>query len=240
MSDLLDMALEAHGGMDMWRQLTRITVHKTIGGTLWKLKRQDHNIADNILRVDPRRPHSVYSPTALPNLNLVFDGDRQVSVETYDGQVLEYRPAPRAAVQDMERDHPWDLLHLTYFAGYAGWNYLTTPFIFTYPGFSVGEIEPWDEDGETWRRLRVEFSQDIPTHSPVQTFYFDAAGLLRRLDYTADVVGGFPTAHYLYDHQNFSGLVMPTRRKAFFRQPDGRPRPEPISVELGYSDFKLD
>src|SRR3546814_13122080 len=41
--------------------------------------------------------------------------------------------------------------------------------------------------------------------------------LLRRLDYHSEVVNSVPTAHYLYDHANFSGLVMPTRRKALPR-----------------------
>src|SRR3546814_4504928 len=48
----------------------------------------------------------------------------------------------------MAREYPWDLLHLAYFCGYAGWNYLTTPFLFTYPGFETEEIEPWEEEGE--------------------------------------------------------------------------------------------
>src|SRR3546814_3099699 len=81
----------------------------------------------------------------------------------------------------MAREYPWDLLHLAYFCGYAGWNYLTTPFLFTYPGFETEEIEPWEEEGEIWRRLKVRFSPDIPTHCPEQIFHFDAKGLLRRL-----------------------------------------------------------
>src|SRR3546814_366378 len=32
MSDLLDMAIDAHGGLELWRGLKRITVDKTIGG----------------------------------------------------------------------------------------------------------------------------------------------------------------------------------------------------------------
>src|SRR3546814_20705780 len=88
----------------------------------------------------------------------------------------------------MAREYPWDLLHLAYFCGYAGWNYLTTPFLFTYPGFETEEIEPWEEEGEIWRRLKVRFSPDIPTHCPEQIFHFDAKGLLRRLDYHSEVV----------------------------------------------------
>src|SRR3546814_15779584 len=112
--------------------------------------------------------------------DLVYNGDAEVSVETGAGRVLERRPSPRAVFDGMAREYPWDLLHLAYFCGYAGWNYLTTPFLFTYPGFETEEIEPWEEEGEIWRRLKVRFSPDIPTHCPEQIFHFDAKGLLRQ------------------------------------------------------------
>lgn len=239
MSDLLDQAIEAHGGMTLWRQIKRITTRKTIEGMLWKIKEQDHNIRDSIFRVDPHRPHSSYALTALPNINLVYDGDDRASIQTDDGEVLEYRPAPRAALAALPEDHPWDLLHLAYFAGYAGWNYLTAPFIFTWPGFEIEEIDPWDEGEETWRRLKVQFSPDVPTHSREQIFYFDSAGLIRRQDYST-ILSKATFAHYLHDHQTFSGLTIPTLRKAYYRLPDGTPQPQPVTVHLRYADMTLE
>ena len=85
----------------------------------------------------------------------------------------------------------------------------------------------------------MHFSPDIPTHSPEQIFYFDDKGLIRRLDYST-VITKTTAAHYLHDHKNFSGLVVPTLRRAYFRMPDGRAQPEPVTVELGYSDLTLD
>jgi hypothetical protein len=41
------------------------------------------------------------------------------------------------------------------------------------------ELEPWQEAGETWRRLKVHFPTDIATHSTEQTLYFDQKGLLK-------------------------------------------------------------
>jgi len=35
------------------------------------------------------------------------------------------------------------------------WTYPTQPFTFMLPGFRTTELEPWDEDGHQWRRLRV-------------------------------------------------------------------------------------
>jgi hypothetical protein len=70
--------------------------------------------------------------------------------------------------------------------GTANWNYLVEPFLFTYPGVTATEIEPWHEDGETWRRLAVTFPAELPNHNPRQTFYYgddllrDEAGIADR------------------------------------------------------------
>jgi hypothetical protein len=84
---------------------------------------------------------------------------------------------------------PWDVLQLAYFIGYALWNYLTTPFLFTYPGVEAREIEPSHEAGQTWRRPQVTFPGSIATQSPRQVFYFDADGLQRRMDYVTEPLG---------------------------------------------------
>jgi hypothetical protein len=66
---------------------------------------------------------------------------------------------------------------------YALWTYLTQPFLYTYPGFAVQEIEPWEEDGEDWRRLKVIFPDTIASYTRAQVSYFGTDGLLRRHDY---------------------------------------------------------
>jgi hypothetical protein len=45
---------------------------------------------------------------------------------------------------------PWDLMHVSYFNGYARWTYLNTPFFMAMPGFNVTEIDPWRDGSETW------------------------------------------------------------------------------------------
>src|ERR1700720_830035 len=52
----------------------------------------------------------------------------RVWIERRDGTIVEERSDPRAAFAGHVRDTPRDRLHLTYFLGYAIWNYLTTPF----------------------------------------------------------------------------------------------------------------
>ena len=68
-----------------------------------------------------------------PDDRWIFTSDR-VWIERRDGLVIEERFEPRAAFAGHEHSTPWDRLHLTYFIGYAIWNYLTAPFLFTRPG----------------------------------------------------------------------------------------------------------
>lgn len=56
----------------------------------------------------------------------------------------------------------------------------------------TGETEPWHEDGQTWHSLLVTYPDSIVAHTKRQTYYFDDAGLLRRLDYSVDIPGGGP------------------------------------------------
>jgi hypothetical protein len=40
MTDLLDLAVQAHGGMERWRQLSSIRVAASITGAIWFVKGQ--------------------------------------------------------------------------------------------------------------------------------------------------------------------------------------------------------
>ncbi|GAA5005009.1 hypothetical protein [Actinopolymorpha pittospori] len=122
----------------------------------------------------------------------------------------------------------------------ALWNYVNTPYLFTWDGFQVAEIEPWQEEGETWRRLRVQFPDYVDTHSRVQTFYFGAEDvLLRRQDYDVDIRGGVPRAHYTMDHVSVDGFSFPTRRRVVARNPDDTTEAEPVFVSLDVTSISL-
>ena len=101
------------------------------------------------------------------------------------------------------------------------WNYLTAPFVFVAPGVRAHEIEPWQEDGETWRRLAVTFPETIANHNAEQVFYYDDQLRLRRMDYSPDVTGSPPVAHYTHESKTFDGFVFPTRRRVLLHDADG-------------------
>jgi hypothetical protein len=141
------------------------------------------------------------------------------------GDVLDERHDPRNSFSGHTLETPWDSLQLAYFAGYAMWTYLTTPFLFALKGVELEEVEPWQENGKTWRRLQVLFPDTIATHSRQQTFYFDESGLLQRHDYDVEIAGASPAAHYAYEHKAVEGIIVPARHRVFIRRPDNTPLP---------------
>lgn len=232
MSTLLDFAIAAHGGWDRWQQLNTLTAHVSIGGGMWHLKGWPDVFADARVSIDPHHQYSEYTPFQKAGLHTLFESSR-VAIIADDGNVIEERPSPREAFEGHVVTTPWDALHLVYFSGYAMWNYLTTPFLFKLPGFQVEEIEPWDENGETLRRLKVTFPADIHSHTREQTFYFDSVGLLRRQDYCADIMGsGATSAHYVSDHETFGGIVFPTKRRVYPTTPDNKPVLDRVLVSI--------
>jgi hypothetical protein len=128
--------------------------------------------------------------------------------EPPDSVVFESRDSPRRSFDGHSLFTKWDHLHLLYFMGYAIWNYICAPFYFTWPGFSVREVENPLQDpiGNNWRALEVSFLDDVPAHNNVQKYYFDQRHTLRQLDYRAEVVSGQDAGeitHMCFDHRKF-------------------------------------
>jgi hypothetical protein len=93
--------------------------------------------------------------------------------------------------------------------------------VFSYPDVEAKEIDPWEESGETWRRLAVTFPPSIANHNPDQVFYYDEKFMQRRLDYSPEVTGRPPIAQYTHDPKTFDGFVFPTRRLVHLHDQDG-------------------
>ena len=73
-------------------------------------------------------------------------------------------------------------------------------------------------------------------HHRQQTYYFDDGGLLRRLDYSVDLLGSGPAVHYPSDYREFDGIMVPTRRRVYARNPDGSPGLDSVSVAVDVTD----
>ena len=222
---LLEEVISAHGGANRWAGVQQLKLRVRIGGNILALRLRSPCNRSFEVTVNPRRVHISLDPFPRSDTRGVFDG-RNVRIETIDGErLLTQRSVIRSGEGKVVRSIVWDDLDLLYFLGYALWNYAVAPFVFLWPGFECHKGEPWQErDGSIWRRLHVTYPPAFPTHSREQTYYFDAAGLLRRLDYTAEVFCDLARgAHYCEAHKEIDGLIFPTHRIVFARRASGHP-----------------
>jgi hypothetical protein len=213
MNDLLELAVEAHGGLKRWSQLTTVKASLSITGKLWQLKAQPEALKDVVVEAQLKR-QQLTTHLIAKNRRSVFTPDR-VSIESESGILEEGRDDPRSTFQGQRLETPWDDLHVAYFNSYALWNYLTIPFLYTYPGFVIEKLATWKEDGEHWRALKVRFPDYIATHTRNQISYFGPEGLLRRHEYTVDLLGNAPGLNYASDYRNVAGVAVPTKRRVF-------------------------
>lgn len=230
----LEQTLEAHGGLERWHTVKQITATLTLTGGVFDLMGHPGGVGRTRATASTAKPTIEFEPFVSADRGH-FTPD--VVRITREGRTWGRR-APRQTFAD---GVPWDDYHLLYFTGYAIWNYLCTPFLFTWGGFTVEALEPWTEDSETWQRFDVTFPSAIPTHNPTQRFYFDSSGLLRRLDYQPEVMGdiGAPVAHYCDDHRDFDGLVVPTRRRVYLRRDDDTADREVKVIDLDIEDVQI-
>jgi hypothetical protein len=229
--ELLELAVQGHGGLHRWGRISRFRAAVSITGAMWTLRGRPDLLDDVVLEGETRDQRLTMAPFPRSGCYATWQPDRQ-TFRTAAGAVVAERRDPAAAFVGAARRSSWDEFQVAYVAGEAIWNYVATPFLFTRGDFVTEETWPWLEDGQMWRTLLVTYPETVVTHSRQQTCYVDDRGLLRRLDYTIDVVGGDPAVHYPSRYREFDGIMVPTRRRVYERDPDGSPILDTVSVAI--------
>jgi hypothetical protein len=237
-NELGKRATDAHGGIERWNRFTTFSAHLIQGGVFWSVKGKAGTLGDVTVTVDLRNDKVSHWPFGSEDRRSRFEPQR-VALESSTGEVIEELVQPRLSFRGHTFETPWSDLQLAYFVGCAMWTYMNTPFFLARRDVDSEEIEPWQEAGETWRRLKVRFPSDIATHSTEQTLYFDQRGLLRRHDYDVEIAGGTPAVHYVSDLTTFLGIVIPAKHRIFPRKPDGHSASEPLVVSIDMDKFVL-
>jgi len=238
MTQLKDLVIQAHGGLDRWRQFDQVSADLVQGGALWSIKGHADTLARTNVTVGLKEEWASHAPFGAGDRRSRFTPDR-MAIEDRDGALLEELVQPRASFAGHTLQTPWTELQLAYFAGCAMWTYLNMPFLLAWPGVESEELEPWPTDSGDWRRLAVRSPAGIATHSTVQTLYFDADGLLKRHDYDVEISGNTPGAHIIGGYTEVSGIKFPTKRRIYARQPDGSFSTDPLVVSIDLSNIRL-
>jgi len=219
MNELLLLALDAHGGLENWRKVKRVDIGLNLSGFLFEKKKHPDGLNNVLLSVDTKHMRTLISPFPARGFQGVFENGK-VFIKTDAGKIVSEMDNPRESYEGHTRETPWTDLQFLYFIGYAFWNYLNTPFILTSEGVKTEEIDPHEENGQTWRVLAVTFPSSIDTHCAQQKFYFNEQGILQRHDYFTDVAKG-DAAHYCYDSRIFDGFTFATRRRVVGKDKTG-------------------
>lgn len=223
MNDLLAWTVEAHGGLERWNRVGEIRMRGHMGGLGLLHSAYDSEPA-RVAHISVTDPWVSVSDFPEPGQGTVGTfADKLVKIERADGSgIIQQRKDARDYFlfypQRLKRWFWYDRVDVAYFLGYALWNYLLTPFMFTRPGFEVSEGEPVVVHGSKLRQLIVKFPPGLPSHCPEQSFFINARGLVNYFTYTVDIVGKFVHAvHYCRRYREFSGIKVPTRRRAILR-----------------------
>src|SRR2546427_7932297 len=174
---LLEQAIAAHGGRELWESAREISARLSSGGLAFASKLQGSAVRDVEARVCTRGQHVIFTPYPRSGQRGVLKADGSVRIETGAGEIVRCREHARGAFADLRHKLWWDRLDILYFGTYAMWTYISAPFVFAREDFRVRELDPWDEGAAHWRRLAVSFPAGVHAHSSEQVFYLDERGL---------------------------------------------------------------
>jgi hypothetical protein len=237
MNELLNLAVKAHGGLERWNKVKAIKVAAAITGGIWYVKGKGDFLKSVIVTAETRKEHLTVDFPA-QDKRAIFQPNRVV-VETADGTLIEARDNPEKSFEGQQRETPWDEIHVVYFAGEALWTYLNTPFLYTHEGFVTEEIPSIQVEGEIWRRLKVIFPDNVKSHTRVQISCFGPDGLLRRHDYTVDILGGATGLNYASDYRDVDGIIVPAKRRVYAYEGNYQVVKEPLLVAIDMGEISL-
>ncbi len=213
--DILLQIIDAHGDQSLWKNLDAIEADISTWGFLFTIKRRP---VLNHVKVTAKTltTHLIFQDFPSPGLTGELIGNDEVRFLDNNGKIVAQRLQPRSAFKGLRHFMYWDALDFINFGGYATWNYLVTPFLFLREGFQIAVLESGPGTPQAWVKLSVTFPDDVPVHCRKQIFYFDDNRHLRRIDYTAEVVGHWAhAAHICNNYRDFDGFKAPTTRKFY-------------------------
>jgi hypothetical protein len=92
MTELLNLAVKAHGGLERWNKVKAIKVAASITGAIWYVKGKS-NFLKNVVLTSQTRDERVTVDFPGQDKRATFDPNRIV-IETADGTSIEARDNP--------------------------------------------------------------------------------------------------------------------------------------------------
>ena len=236
---LLENALRASGGLDLWRVTRRFTLHMSITGPLCTARCSTARLKELAVEGSTQTQALEITGFARADLRALYRPD-WVALEGQDARRLMERQGLPDEFRSSLRSMTWDELQLAHYCGYLIWNHIATPFILADPDFETKELPRNAARGDSLRQLRVMFPPRVVTHASAQTFYFDREGFLRRLDYPAAHEEHTQIAQMFSAHQRFSGILVPTLCRLLSIGAKGVPVAKPSLLDVEIFDARFE
>jgi hypothetical protein len=167
---LLENALHASGGLDLWRLKRRFTLHMSITGSPCTARCSAAQLKELVVEGSTQTRALEIAGFARADLRALYRPD-WVALEGQDARrVMERQCSPEEFRRGL-RSTTWDELQLAHYCGYLVWNHIATPFILAGPDFETKELRHNVARGESLRQLRVVFPARVVTHASAQTFH---------------------------------------------------------------------
>ena len=236
---LLEKALRASGGLDLWRLTRRFTLHMSITGALCTERCSTAQLKELVVEGSTQTQALEIIGFARADLRALYRPD-WAALEGQDGRRLIERQGSPEEFRSELQSTTWDEFQLAHYCGYLIWNHIATPFILADPDFETKELRRNVARGESLRQLRVVFPARVATHGREQTFYFDREGLLRRLDYPAAHEEHTQIAQMFSGHQRFTGILVPTLCRLLSIGAEGAPVAKPSLLDIEIFDARFE
>ena len=82
-------------------------------------------------------------------------------------------------------------------------------------------------------------SRSVNSHTRQQISCFGPDGLLRRHDFTIDIIGGATGMLYAADYRDVAGIIIPTTRRGDAWQDEYQLLPEPLLVAIDMGEITV-
>lgn len=211
--DLVERAILRHGGTDLWHRLEAISLDpRFLRGPLPALKGHGRTFGlPSSFEIRPHRKTVIFRNFPDGDHDGLYEDGTVSIVERITSETMIGSVDHRKTFRGRAKHRRWLPLDALYFFGYALVHYHSVPFVLGGAGF-VGQRVVRSR-GETLSALEVEFPEGSHTHSRRETLFFADTGLIRRHDYTAEVVSSIAHGcHYSDDYEIFEGMAIAMRR----------------------------
>jgi hypothetical protein len=237
---LLRDVIDRHGGWDRWRRCSSITAGLSSAGLAFASRFQAGALLNRHIRLEPHARRLTAESYPKPGLVGTWSPGL-VRIARASGEIDRERHDPRAAFASLAKHVHWDALDMLYFAGYALWNYLSFPFLLAEPGVAA-RVSSDPKGLPECLTLHATFPSGFPTQCREQRFHLDRESLLlRRHDYTADVIGrGAIAANVCLASEDAAGLRFYTRRRVYPRLGANLVMPWPVLVWIELTNLKVE